>query len=118
MLRNVGRILQINNYRVMTAATGEASFNLAREHKPDVVVMDIAMPGLTGVEAVKVLKKHQRTSDIPVIMMTAYATEDYVMFSKQAGADDYIAKPFRASTLVRRIERILDTPSSTAGEKS
>ncbi len=107
VLRNVGRILRVNSYRVVTAGSGEEGVLSVEQQQPDVILMDIQMPVLTGIEAVRAIRQLPDAASIPVIMTTAYATEEFVQESKRAGANDYIVKPFRTATLIERIQRNL-----------
>jgi len=112
VLRNVSRILQVHGYVVLTADTGEQGVLMAREQTPTVILMDIDMPGLTGIEAARMLKKDEATAVIPIIMMTSYATEEFVDKARQAGANGYIAKPFSASLLFDRIQQAIQSDST------
>ncbi|HKJ66872.1 MAG TPA: response regulator [bacterium] len=107
VVKNISRMLQVHGYGVLTAENGEQGILQAREHNPAVILMDIAMPGLTGIEAVRVLKKEADTAAIPIIMMTSYSTEDFVDQAREAGADKFIAKPFRTAMLVERIQQAI-----------
>ena len=104
---SIGKILSANGYRISLADDGDKVYASARDTQPDLILMDIDMPGLTGIEATKLLKRKRETKRIPIVMMTAIATEDAVLKSQQAGANNYIAKPFSARDLIRRIEETL-----------
>ncbi|MBD3275899.1 MAG: response regulator [Candidatus Marinimicrobia bacterium] len=104
---SIGKILSANGYQITLADDGEKAYAAAREKQPDLILMDIDMPGLTGIEATGLLKRKRETEDIPIVMMTAIATEDAVIRSQEAGAENYISKPFSARELIRRIEDTL-----------
>lgn len=95
MLSNLGYLV------VGEAADGVSAVNMARELKPDLVVMDVMMPALDGIEAAKVLTAERIA---PVLLLTAYSQEDLVERAKEAGVVGYLVKPFRESNLAPAIE--------------
>jgi AmiR/NasT family two-component response regulator len=95
MLQNLGYLI------VGEVGDGRSAVNLARELKPDVVIMDIKMPDMDGIDAAKVLTEEQIA---PVILLTAYSQRDLVERAKEAGVVGYMVKPFRESDLVPAIE--------------
>jgi AmiR/NasT family two-component response regulator len=95
MLQNLGYLV------VGEVGDGRSAVNLARELKPDVVIMDIKMPDMDGIDAAKVLTEEQIA---PVILLTAYSQRDLVERAKEAGVVGYMVKPFRESDLVPAIE--------------
>ncbi len=104
---SIGKILNANGYRIDLASDGDMVYGKTRSYKPDLILMDIDMPGLSGIETTGLLKRKRETRDVPIIMMTAIATEDAVIKSQEAGAENYLAKPFSARDLIRRIEETL-----------
>ena len=86
---------------------GTTAVRLAREHSPALIVMDIMMPGMAGLEACRLLKQDSRTMRIPVVMLTAKAEEVDRIVGLELGADDYVTKPFSPRELVLRIQAIL-----------
>ena len=90
-------------YNVTTAMTGQGALTMIESEEPDIVVLDLRMPGMGGLEVLNILRSH---SDLPVIVVSA--ATDLAEEALVAGADDFIAKPFRADELVRRIEQILE----------
>jgi two-component system, OmpR family, KDP operon response regulator KdpE len=104
-LRHAVRLyLELEGYRVLTAATGEEGLTLAREDLPDVILLDVMLPGIDGFE---VLRRLRRFSATPVLMLTAKGDESDVVKGLRAGADDYVRKPFGQAELVSRIQAVL-----------
>jgi DNA-binding response OmpR family regulator len=95
--------LECHGYQVYTAADGEEARQLALELVPDLIVLDVMMPKLDGLEVLTILKAHAQTRDIPVVMLTAKASDSDVWQGWQAGADYYITKPFDLDELMRFI---------------
>jgi type IV pilus assembly protein PilB len=93
---------------VEAADGGEDALALAVRHLPDVIVLDVAMPGMDGFEVCRRLRADVRTAFVPVLMLTAHATPEAEMQGFLAGSDDFIAKPFRREQLVARVRRMLE----------
>jgi DNA-binding response OmpR family regulator len=101
---SVGLQLQWQDCEVVTAADGEAGEQAFFDHAPDVVVLDVAMPGKSGFE---VLRAIRRISDVPVLMVTARGEEHDQVRGLELGADDYVVKPFGHLALLARIRAVL-----------
>jgi DNA-binding response OmpR family regulator len=99
--------LSRSGYEVVVARDGEEALRLTRERHPDLAVLDWMMPKASGVEVLRALRADAQTSDIPVILLTARASEADIEEGLAAGADDYIAKPFSPQELAARIQVIL-----------
>jgi DNA-binding response OmpR family regulator len=99
--------LSRSGYEVVVARDGEEALRLTREKHPDLAVLDWMMPKASGVEVLRALRADAQTSDIPVILLTARASEADIEEGLAAGADDYIAKPFSPQELAARIQVIL-----------
>jgi two-component system phosphate regulon response regulator PhoB len=111
--------LQRAGYDVLKADDGEHALRLAREEEPALVVLDLMMPGLSGLEVAKLLKQSSQTARIPVLMLTAKADEVDRIVGLEIGADDYVTKPFSPREIVLRVQSILrrmETNSSAADE--
>ena len=93
---------------VITAADGTEALALAESERPDVVILDISMPGADGFEICRRLRADLRTAFVPVLMLTAHESVDFVSRGFAAGTDDYIIKPIRRDTLIARVRRMLE----------
>ncbi len=102
------------DYRVLTVGDGLAALDLARTRQPDVVILDVMLPGLDGVE---VCRRLRQFSDAYVLMLTARAEEIDTIVGLSAGADDYLTKPFSPRELVARIKALLRRPRGAAREE-
>jgi DNA-binding response OmpR family regulator len=94
-------------YRVLTALDGKTGLQLARDHKPDLVVLDLMLPEMDGKDVCKELKREKATESIPIIMLTAKTSELDRVVGLELGADDYVTKPFSPRELVLRVKNIL-----------
>ena len=94
-------------HEIVTVGDGSSAYSTCLAEHPDLAVLDIMMPGLTGLEAVKALREHAETAGIPVILLTARAQQSDVEIGYQAGANDYITKPFSPRDLAARVEALL-----------
>ena len=111
LVRAVAGYLQREGFTVATAADGEAALRAARAHEPDVVVLDLMLPGIDGIEVCRTLRTF---TDAYVIMLTARADEVDKLIGLSVGADDYLTKPFSPRELVARIRTMLRRPRTTA----
>jgi DNA-binding response OmpR family regulator len=96
--------LERDGYTVVEAADGQAALDLALASRPALVVLDLGLPGLPGEEVARLLRK---ASDVPIVMLTARATENDRVAGLRLGADDYVVKPFSPRELVARVEAVL-----------
>lgn len=94
-------------YRVIVAADGSTGLSKARKHRPDLVLLDLMMPGLNGYEVCRSLRSDPETANLPVIILTARSLPRDRELAFLAGADDYLIKPFFSSELLNRIEALL-----------
>ena len=99
------RFLEEQGYEVILASNGEEAIELAEKENPQVILLDILMPGIDGIETCKRLKAGQRTRFIPVIMATALW--DKYSEALEAGAEDFVTKPFNLTELSHRVKSIL-----------
>jgi CheY-like chemotaxis protein len=95
------------DYQVLEAEEGEKGWQLAEEHLPDLVVSDVMMPGLNGMQLLERLKNSDKTSHIPVILLTARAGRENRLDGLSTGADDYLTKPFDAEELRVRVRNLI-----------
>ncbi len=108
--------LKNEGYLVLTAQTGEKAVELAKSHHPDLMVLDLMLPGIDGLEVTRILKTGPETADIPIVMLTAKGEESDIVTGLELGASDYVSKPFSPRVLVARIRAVLrrNTNSSSA----
>ncbi|MCG8639319.1 MAG: response regulator transcription factor [Desulfobacterales bacterium] len=99
--------LKTEGYMVLTAQTGEKAIQIARQSQPDLMVLDLMLPGIDGLEVTRYLRNHEMTRDLPIVMLTAKGEEADVVTGLELGANDYISKPFSPKVLVARIRSIL-----------
>jgi two-component system alkaline phosphatase synthesis response regulator PhoP len=94
-------------FRVITAGDGPAALRLARSERPSLVVLDLMLPGMDGLDVIRSLRSDPATSGMPVIMLTARVEESDRLVGLELGADDYITKPFSPRELVARVRAVL-----------
>jgi two-component system phosphate regulon response regulator PhoB len=114
----VGYNLAKSGFLVLHAENGEQALVQVKREKPDLVILDIMLPGLTGLEICKILRKDQQTKLLPIIMLTAKGEENDVARGLDLGADDYITKPFSPKILISRIKAALRRREELTGEES
>ncbi len=100
-------LLDKNGYQVSTAQSGEEGVDIAKKLKPDVVLMDVVMPGLNGFQATRQLANEPTTSEIPVIIVTTKDQETDKVWAMRQGAKDYIVKPVKEKDLIDRINSVM-----------
>jgi DNA-binding response OmpR family regulator len=108
--------LKAAGFQVTTAADGAEALKKARAVLPALIILDLMLPEVDGLEVCKILRRDQRTSAIPIIMLTAKAAEIDRVLGLELGADDYVTKPFSPRELILRVKRLLRS-SDTAEEK-
>ena len=96
--------LEKNGFRVIAASDGQSALTTARRERPDLIVLDLMLPGMDGREVCRILR---RESDVPIIMLTALSEEVDQVTGLELGADDYITKPFSPRALVARVRAML-----------
>ena len=106
--------LKSSGFEVTTALDAEDALNKARAHSPALIVLDLMLPGMSGMEVCKVLKRDPATAQIPILMLTAKAAEIDRVLGLELGADDYVTKPFSPRELVLRIKNLLRRPPESA----
>lgn len=105
-------------HSVLCAVDAESGMMLARSHHPDLILMDIQLPGMDGLAATALLKQDSATAGIPIIALTALAMKEDEQKSQVAGCDAYIAKPLRYKELYAAIDTLLPKQSQAAVEKT
>jgi DNA-binding response OmpR family regulator len=99
--------LERSGYTVLRARDGEEALRLAEEQTPDIAVLDVGMPKLDGLELTRLLREREATSKIPIILLTAWVQEADIERGFQAGATDYMRKPFSPTELAARVQAAL-----------
>ena len=104
-------LLTSKGYEIIEAVDGEEGVAMAGEHIPDLILMDIQLPGLDGYEATRRIKSNPDLAGIPIIAVTSYALSGDETKAKEAGCDDYIAKPYSPRALLAKVnENLGDLP--------
>ena len=106
-MQGILKILQKHGHETLTADNGEAAIESARTELPDIILMDVVMPGLNGFQATRHITKHEATSHIPVIMLTSKDQETDRVWAERQGAKDYIIKPAEEKELISKINALL-----------
>ncbi|AFH48745.1 Response regulator [Ignavibacterium album JCM 16511] len=99
--------LQNEGYEIIVFNNGEEVFERALAEKPNLIILDLMMPIKDGFTVLKEIKSHTETSSIPVIMLTTNAEEDTILKALEAGASEYITKPFSTAVLLAKIKKII-----------
>jgi len=110
--------LSREGYHVIGAASGEEAWKLASSELPDLIVLDLMLPGIDGLEVTKIIKNDPKTKDIPIIMLTAKGEESDIVTGLELGADDYVTKPFSPRILVARARAVLRRKIKEPAEES
>ncbi len=99
--------LEKEGYKTLTTASGEEALREAHRHLPNLIILDLMLPGLDGIEVCKQLRSTEDTKYIPILMVTAKSEESDIITGLEVGADDYITKPFSPKVLIARVRAIL-----------
>lgn len=106
-IRNYIKKIFAGNYRIYEAESGSVGLEMIRKHLPDVIISDIVMPDLTGLELCQIVKQDSTINHIPIVLLTGDATPDIMVKSIEQGAVDFLSKPFEKEVLVARIKSVL-----------
>lgn len=103
-------VLQNEGYEVHTAEDGAQALEKTYEIKPDLVLLDVMMPGLSGLEVLSTIREHKdkKVNQVPIMMITAKSTIDDIDAAVELGASSYIVKPFRPANLAEKVQAIFD----------
>lgn len=107
ILELIGYNLEKEGYKILKALSGEAALRSSRSENPDLILLDLMLPGIDGLDVLKKLKKDTKTTNIPTILLTAKGEEADIVAGLELGADDYITKPFSPRVLLARIRAAL-----------
>jgi len=94
-------------HQVFEANDGEVGIDKARNNNPDLILLDLMLPGIQGLDVCRIIKSDQETKEIPIIMVTALGQEEDIVKGLETGADDYITKPFSIKVLIARVNAVL-----------
>jgi len=101
-------ILEKNNFDTVIAEDGQQGVDMSRSENPDLILMDVVMPGLNGFQATRHITKHDTTKNIPIIILTSKDQETDRVWAERQGAKDYIIKPAEESDLMDKISKLLN----------
>lgn len=101
-------------YEVIAAGTGELAVDLAEREAPNLLVLDLMLPGMDGLDVCRTLKGNKKTAHIPIMMLTARSAEADIVTGLELGADDYLVKPFSPRVLIARVKTLLRRTKETA----
>lgn len=118
---NIAELVKYNleqeGFRVESELKGDVGLEKARKTLPNLIVLDLMLPEIDGIEICKILKNNEKTSHIPIIMLTAKSEESDKIIGLELGADDYMTKPFSPRELVARVKAVLRRSQKTPNEK-
>jgi CheY-like chemotaxis protein len=106
--------LSKNGYRVVEAETGEEAISAARRELPDLILMDMMMPGLNGLDATRRIREYQALRRTPIVAVSAYGASEYRSIAINAGCDEYVSTPFEPSELAELLESLIAARESSA----
>jgi two-component system, cell cycle response regulator DivK len=109
-------LLRRTAYRLLEATDGEAGVAMAREHRPDLILMDVQLPKMSGLEVTRMLRTDPATADVPIIVVTSFALSGDDRRAMEAGASAYIAKPYSPRELLALINTFLSRREEQRGE--
>ena len=107
LLETIRFSLGLEGYNVLVATNGEEGLNVARQEKPDLILLDLMLPKLDGYKVCRLLKFDERYKSIPILMLTAKTQEKDKILGKETGANEYITKPFDMDELMAKIKSYL-----------
>lgn len=99
--------LELENFQVTVFHDGEKALDFLIDHPPDLLVLDLMLPGMNGLEIARTLRAETLTERLPILMLTARSTEDDILRGFEKGADDYLTKPFRPKEFIARVQALL-----------
>ncbi|MBI1892387.1 MAG: response regulator [Burkholderiales bacterium] len=113
IVESVSYVVKSSGYQFLIAENGASALELAKKERPDLMILDVRMPKLSGNQVCEMLKDDAKTRDIHVIVLTAYGQPQDQAFSLACGADDFMVKPFSPRELGAKIRKILGTSMGT-----
>jgi len=119
---DIVELLELNllreGYKVLTCGTGEQALEIAHSKLPNLMILDLMLPGIDGLEVCKRLRSDPKTERLPIIILSAKGEEADIVTGLELGADDYVTKPFSGKVLVARVRRVLRKTVITGDEKT
>ncbi len=113
----IATMLELADFKVLEAENAQQAHQRVVDERPDLILLDWMLPGISGIELTRRLKRDESTREIPVILLTAKSEEDNKILGLDVGADDYVTKPFSTRELLSRIRAVLRRASSKSAEK-
>jgi len=104
--------LEKRGYRVIEAETGEQAITLAQREAPDLIIMDVMMPGMNGLDATQRIRQYQALRRTPIVAVSAYGADEYRRLAIQAGCNEYVSTPFEPNALAELIRSLLASGES------
>lgn len=105
--------LEKRGYRVVEAETGEEAITLAQQEAPDLIIMDVMMPGMNGLDATQRIRQYQALRRTPIVAVSAYGADEYRRLALDAGCNEYVSTPFEPVALAELITSLLATTASS-----
>ena len=102
-----------NGYRVIEAETGEEAINIAQRELPDLIIMDVMMPGMNGLDATQRIREYQALRRTPIVAVSAYGADEYRSLALDAGCNEYVSTPFDPSALAELIKLLISKKESS-----
>jgi twitching motility two-component system response regulator PilH len=107
-IANLRKMLEKNGFDVVEALTGESAIEKAAAEKPDVIVMDVVMPGMNGFQATRTLSRGADTASIPIVVISSKSQETDKLWAMRQGAREYIVKPVKESELISKVNGVIN----------
>lgn len=117
ILKLVKYNLEKEGYKVICSNNGEKVLAIIKKDKPNLVILDLMLPGMGGLEICKLLRKDETTANLPIVMLTARSAESDIIVGLELGADDYITKPFSPNVMVARVKAVLRRKETNVSKK-
>jgi two-component system, cell cycle response regulator DivK len=102
-----------NGYRVVEAETGEEAINMAQRELPDLIIMDVMMPGMNGLDATQRIRQYRALRRTPIVAVSAYGADEYRTIAIESGCNEYVSTPFEPSALAELIENLIAARESS-----
>ncbi|MBT9585326.1 response regulator [bacterium] len=112
ILRSLSQYLELEDFHVFSASSGPEALQLFQQEKPDLLVLDVMMPGMDGFQVLETLRNDPETANVPVLMLTARDQHNDILKGYQMGATSYLVKPFNLDELVEAIREVFASKSS------